>query len=332
MRVLSGIQPTGNLHLGNYLGAIKNWVKMQQDAECFFFLADLHAITVPNVPADLSANTREMAAALIASGIDPDKSTLFNQARVGGHAELAWMLFCSTPMGWLDRMTQFKEKSGKHKQRASLGLYSYPILQAADVLIYQATHVPVGDDQKQHLELARDIASKFNGDTGQEIFTLPEAYINGPAARVMSLRDGNAKMSKSDPSDMSRINLSDDDDIITKKIKKARTDADPLPSELKGLEGRPEARNLVNIYAAITDQSPADILREYQGQGFGSFKPALIDAMIATLSPIRERFVALKSDHDALDTILQKGADKAAKVAAPTVEAAYNALGLLRNR
>lgn len=331
MRVLSGIQPTGNLHLGNYLGAIKNWVKMQEDAECFFFLADLHAITVPNVPAELSANTREMAAALIASGIDPDKSTLFNQARVGGHTELAWMLFCSTPMGWLDRMTQFKEKSGKHKQRASLGLYSYPILQAADVLIYQATHVPVGDDQKQHLELARDIASKFNGDTGQEIFTLPEAYINGPAARVMSLRDGNAKMSKSDPSDMSRINLSDEDDIIAKKIKKARTDANPLPSEWDGLEGRAEARNLVNIYAAITDQSPADVLSEYHGQGFGSFKPALIDAMIATLSPIRERFTQLKSDNDALDAILQKGADRASKAAAPTVENAYKALGLLRN-
>lgn len=331
MRVVSGIQPTGNLHLGNYLGAIKNWVKMQDTAECFFFLADLHAITVPNNAHELSANTREMAAALIASGIDPDKSTLFNQARVGGHPELAWMLFCSTPIGWLDRMTQFKEKSGKHKQRASMGLYSYPVLQAADVLIYQATHVPVGDDQKQHLELVRDIASKFNGDTGSDTFTLPEAYINGPAARVMSLRDGAAKMSKSDPSDMSRINLSDDDDMIAKKIKKARTDAEPLPSELEGLEGRSEARNLINIMASITDKSPADVLSEYAGQGFGAFKPALIETMIATLSPIRERFVTLKSDHETLDAILQKGADKATKAATPTVENAYKALGLLRN-
>ncbi len=331
MRVVSGIQPTGNLHLGNYLGAIKNWVKMQEEAECFFFLADLHAITVPNEPAALSANTREMAAALIASGVDPDKSTLFNQARVSGHAELAWMLFCSTPLGWLDRMTQFKEKSGKHKQRASMGLYSYPVLQAADVLIYQATHVPVGDDQKQHLELARDIASKFNGDSGQDIFTLPEAYINGPAARVMSLRDGSAKMSKSDPSDLSRINLSDDDDMISKKIKKARTDAEVLPSEIEGLEGRAEARNLVNIYAAITDKSTDAILAEHAGKGFGDFKPALIDAMISTLNPIRERFIALKSDDKMLDAILEKGAKKAQEEAQKTVESTYKALGLLRN-
>jgi len=331
MRVVSGIQPTGNLHLGNYLGAIKNWVKIQEEAECFFFLADLHAITVPNEARALSANTREMAAALIASGVDPEKSTLFNQARVGGHAELAWLLFCSTPLGWLDRMTQFKEKSGKHKQRASMGLYSYPVLQAADVLIYQATHVPVGDDQKQHLELARDIASKFNGDTGHEIFTLPEAFINGPAARVMSLRDGSAKMSKSDPSDMSRINLSDDDDTIAKKIKKARTDADPLPSELDGLSDRNEARNLVNIMAAITDQKSEDILREYAGQGFGAFKPALIEAMIDVLAPIREQFIELKSDVITIDKFLQKGADKALLHSTSTVEAAYNALGLLRN-
>lgn len=331
MRVVSGIQPTGNLHLGNYLGAIKNWVKMQDEADCFFFLADLHAITVPNEPAALSANTREMAAALIASGVDPEKSTLFNQARVSGHAELAWMLFCSTPLGWLDRMTQFKEKSGKHKQRASMGLYSYPVLQAADVLIYQATHVPVGDDQKQHLELARDIASKFNGDTGQDIFTLPEAYINGPAARVMSLRDGSAKMSKSDPSDLSRINLSDDNDTISKKIKKARTDAEVLPSEIEGLEGRAEARNLVNIFAAITDKNPNDILAEHAGKGFGDFKPALIDAMVSSLSPIRERFLALKSDDKMLDKILEKGAKKAQKQAQTTVEASYKALGLLRN-
>ena len=331
MRVVSGIQPTGNLHLGNYLGAIKNWVKMQEEAECFFFLADLHAITIPNEPAALSANTREMAAALIASGIDPNKSILFNQARVGSHAELAWMLFCSTPLGWLDRMTQFKEKSGKHKQRASMGLYSYPVLQAADVLIYQATHVPVGDDQKQHLELARDIANKFNGDTGEDVFILPEAYIHGPAARIMSLRDGSVKMSKSDPSDLSRINLADDDDMISKKIKKARTDAEILPSEMEGLDNRPEARNLVNIYAAITDKDPNIILAEYAGRGFGDFKPALVDAMIHTLSPIRERFLALKSDIIMLDKILENGAQKAREEAKQTVEASYKALGLLRN-
>ncbi len=332
MRVVSGIQPTGNLHLGNYLGAIKNWVKMQEEAECFFFLADLHAITVTNDPATLSANTREMAAALIASGIDPDKSTIFNQARVSGHTELAWMLFCSTPLGWLDRMTQFKEKSGKHKQRASMGLYSYPVLQAADVLIYQATHVPVGDDQKQHLELAREIASKFNHDTGQDVFTLPEAFINGPAARVMSLRDGTAKMSKSDPSDLSRINLSDSNDDISKKIKKARTDAELLPSEMEGLENRPEVRNLINIYAAIADEEPQTILSQYAGQGFGTFKPALIDLVITTLSPIRERFIALKSDEKMLDTILGNGARKAQNEAQKTVEFSYKALGLLRNK
>ena len=330
MRVVSGIQPTGNLHLGNYLGAIKNWVKMQDEGECLFFLADLHAITVFNDPAELSANTREMAAALIAAGIDPDKAILFNQARVPGHAELAWMLFCTARIGWLNRMTQFKEKSGKNREGASIGLYAYPVLQAADVLIYQATHVPVGDDQKQHLELARDIAAKFNSDYDVELFNLPEPYISGPAARVMSLRDGSTKMSKSDPSDMSRINMTDDDDTIVQKIRKAKTDAEPLPDNLDALEGRPEARNLINIYAATSDVMPQAVLDQYVGQGFGAFKPALTDLLVETLHPIRDRFVALKSDSSAIDLLLAKGAARAGELSRPTVEAAYSALGLLR--
>lgn len=331
MRTVSGIQPTGNLHLGNYLGAIKNWVKMQDEGECLFFLADLHAITVHNDPAELAANCREMVAALVAAGVDPDKSILFNQARVPAHAELAWMLICNTPMGWLDRMTQFKEKSGKHKQRASLGLYGYPVLQAADVLVYQATHVPVGEDQKQHLELARDIASKFNSDTGTETFVLPEPFIGKTAARIMSLRDGNAKMSKSDPSDLSRINMSDDDETIARKIKKAKTDPEPLPDNLADLADRPEARNLVGIYAALADQSQEAVLADYAGKGFGDFKPALADLAVRTLSPIRQRFEQLRQDKDAIDAILSKGSEKASALARPTVEAAYAALGLLRD-
>ena len=330
MRVVSGIQPTGNLHLGNYLGAIKNWVKMQDEGECLFFLADLHAITVYNDPTKLSANTREMAAALIAAGIDPEKAILFNQARVPGHAELAWLLFCTARIGWLNRMTQFKEKSGKNREGASIGLYAYPVLQAADVLIYQATHVPVGDDQKQHLELARDIAAKFNTDYHVDLFTLPDPYISGPAARVMSLRDGTAKMSKSDPSDMSRINMTDDDDTIVQKIRKAKTDAEPLPDNLESLGGRAEARNLLNIYAATADMAPQAVLDQYAGQGFGTFKPALADLLVATLRPIRERFVSLKSDSAAIDVLLANGAERAAALGRPTVDAAYQALGLLR--
>ena len=330
MRVVSGIQPTGNLHLGNYLGAIKNWVKMQDEGECLFFLADLHAITVYNDPTELSANTREMAAALIAAGIDPEKAILFNQARVPGHAELAWLLFCTARIGWLNRMTQFKEKSGKNREGASIGLYAYPVLQAADVLIYQATHVPVGDDQKQHLELARDIAAKFNTDYNVDLFTLPDPYISGPAARVMSLRDGTAKMSKSDLSDMSRINMTDDDDTIVQKIRKAKTDAEPLPDSLDALDGRAEARNLLNIYAATADMAPQAVLDQYAGQGFGTFKPALADLLVATLRPIRERFVSLKSDSAAIDALLANGAERAAALGRPTVDAAYQALGLLR--
>lgn len=332
MRIVSGIQPTGNLHLGNYLGAIKNWVKLQEEGgECLFFLADLHAITVPNEAAALSANTREMTAALVAAGVNPGKSILFNQARVPAHAELAWLLICNTPMGWLDRMTQFKEKSGKHKQRASLGLYGYPVLQAADVLLYQATHVPVGEDQKQHLELARDVATKFNGDTNTETFTLPEPYIQGSGTRVMSLRDGTAKMSKSDPSDMSRINMTDSDEDIAKKIRKARTDAEPLPDNMDALKDRAEARNLVGIYAALEETKQQAVLAQYSGKGFGDFKPALADLAVAKLSPLRQRFDELRKDQQAIDAILTDGAKRAREKAVPTMEAAYTALGLLRD-
>jgi tryptophanyl-tRNA synthetase len=329
-RVVSGIQPTGNLHLGNYLGAIKNWVAMQDDTgDKLYFLADLHALSLPHVPAELSAGTREMAAALVACGIDTDKAILFNQARVPAHAELQWLLTGTARMGWLNRMTQFKDKSGKNREGASIALFTYPVLQAADVLLYQATHVPVGDDQKQHLELARDIAQSFNERFG-ETFTLPEPIIPKAAARIMSLRDGSAKMSKSDPSDMSRINLSDDADTIAQKIRKAKTDAEPLPSEMAGLEGRVEALNLVGIYAALADVSGDAVLTQYAGQGFGAFKPALSELLVETLRPIRERFVALKDDAASIDAVLQKGADKASALGRPTLDAAYKALGLLR--
>ena len=332
MRVVSGIQPTGNLHLGNYLGAIRNWVRMQDDfpGETLFFLADLHAITVHNDPAELTANTREMAAALIACGIDPARAILFNQARVPAHAELAWLLFCTARIGWLNRMTQFKEKSGKNREGASVGLFSYPVLQAADVLLYQATHVPVGEDQKQHLELARDIATKFNLDTGTESFVLPDPIIPPAAARIMSLRDGSAKMSKSDPSDASRINLIDDADMVMQKIRNAKSDAEALPSEAKGLERRPEAANLVGIFAALADESPDAVCARFAGQGFGAFKPALGELLVEKLRPIRERFVALKDDHAAIDAALVAGADRATTLARPTLDAAYAALGLCR--
>jgi len=343
MRIVSGIQPTGNLHLGNYLGAIRNWVRMQDDAakaggDCLFFLADLHALSMPHVPADLTANTRAMTAALVACGIDPDRSTLFNQARVPAHAELQWLLNGTARIGWLNRMTQFKDKSGKNREGASAALFTYPVLQAADVLLYQATHVPVGEDQKQHLELARDIAQKFNNDyapqkaDGSEvpIFTLPEPIIPPGAARIMSLRDGSAKMSKSDPSDMSRINLTDDADTMMQKIKKAKTDPEPLPSEAAGLEGRPEAKNLVGIYATFADTPVDAVLGEFAGKGFGAFKPALGELLIEKLGPINARFVALKDDTAALDAILDKGAAKARALAKPTLDATYDVLGLCR--
>jgi len=331
MRVVSGIQPTGGLHLGNLLGAILRWVRMQEEAQCLFFLADLHALTVDVDPAELRANVREMAAALIASGIDPAKSILFTQSAVPAHAELAWILQCTARMGWVSRMTQFKEKSGKSREGASVGLFTYPVLQAADVLVYRATHVPVGEDQKQHIELARDIAIKFNTDFDTELFVAPEPFIGGgTAARVMSLRDGSAKMSKSDPSDMSRINLTDGDDLIAQKIRKARTDPAPLPETVEELAARPEAKNLVGIFAAITGQSVEAVLASHAGEGFGAFKPALADATIALLAPIRERLVALRTDPAAIDTFLADGAARAADLAKPTLASAYRAVGLTR--
>jgi len=334
-RVVSGIQPTGNLHLGNYLGAIRNWVRLQDEVardggECFFFLADLHAITVYNEPAALRANVRAMAAALIASGVDPSRSVLFNQAAVSAHAELAWLLNCTARIGWLNRMTQFKEKSGKDREGASIGLFAYPVLQAADVLIYRATHVPVGDDQKQHLELARDIATKFNTDFETDLFVLPEPMIPPAAARIMSLRDGSSKMSKSDPSDMSRINLTDDADAIAAKCRKAKTDAEPLPDDPADLAGRPEAKNLVGIYAALADMPVADVLSRFAGQGFGAFKPALAEVVVETLRPISARLATLEADPAELDRLLAAGAAKARIAAAPVVAGAYSALGLNR--
>jgi tryptophanyl-tRNA synthetase len=331
MRVVSGIQPTGGLHLGNLLGAILRWVRMQEETECLFFLADLHALTVDVDPAQLSANVREMAAALIASGIDPAKSTLFTQSAVPAHSELAWILQCTARMGWVERMTQFKEKSGKHKERSSVGLFTYPVLQAADILLYNATHVPVGEDQKQHLELARDIAMKFNNDFEVDLFTAPEPFIGGgTAARVMSLRDGTAKMSKSDPSDMSRVHLTDDDDAIAAKIRKAKTDPEPLPADPAGLEGRPEAKNLVGIYGAVVGESVEQVLARFAGQGFGSFKPALADALVALIAPLRDRLAELRADPAELDRILARGADKARALGAPTLAEAYRAVGLNR--
>jgi len=339
MRVVSGIQPTGKPHLGNYLGAIRNYVRLQDDAhaaggECLIFIADLHAISMPHDPAELGASTLELVATLVACGLDPDRSVLFNQAQVPQHCELQWLLNGTARMGWLNRMTQWKDKAGKNREGQSVALFTYPVLQAADVLLYQATHVPVGEDQKQHLELARDIAQKFNNDFCAEdtpVFTLPDPIIPAEAARIMSLRDGSAKMSKSDPSDMSRINLSDDADTMAQKVKKAKTDPEPLPSEEAGLAERPEARNLVGIYAALSGQSAADVLRQYGGQGFGGFKPALAELLVETLGPIRDRFVALKEDREALDAILARGAAKARERGAPTLTAAYRALGLVRH-
>ena len=336
MRVVSGIQPTGNLHLGNYLGAIRNWVRMQDEVvaaggECLFFLADLHALTLPIGGRELADNTLDMTAALLACGIDPERSIVFNQSRVPEHAELAWLLFCTARIGWLNRMTQFKDKAGTNREGMSVGFFTYPVLQAADVLLYQATHVPVGEDQKQHLELARDIATKFNADTGCDVFTLPEPIIPPAAARIMSLRDGTTKMSKSDPSDMSRINLTDDADTIAQKVRKARTDAEPLPSEAAGLAGRPEAENLVGIYAALADMSVDGVLAEHGGGQFGRFKSALADLMIATLAPIAERLQTQRTRAE-LDETLRAGADRAAALARPTLDAAGDALGILRRR
>ena len=331
MRVVSGIQPTGGLHLGNLLGAILRWVRMQDEAECLFFLADLHALTVDVEPAQLRANVREMAAALIASGIDPGKSIIFAQSAVPAHSELAWLLQCVARVGWLNRMTQFKEKSGKSREGASVGLYTYPVLQAADVLLYQATHVPVGEDQKQHIELARDIAIKFNTDFETELFVPPEPYIGGgAAARVMSLRDGSAKMSKSDSSDMSRINLTDNDDAIASKVRKAKTDPEPLPDDPAELANRPEARNLIGIYGAVTGETVEAVLGRFAGLGFGAFKPALADALVGLVAPLRQRLFDLREHPEELDRILADGAEKARDLGAPTLAAACQAVGLTR--
>jgi tryptophanyl-tRNA synthetase len=329
MRIVSGIQPTGNLHLGNYLGAIRQWVDMQHQGDALFFLADLHALTVAIDPRELANNTIEMAATLLAAGIDPDKATLFNQARVPAHSELCWLLNGTARMGWLNRMTQWKDKAGKNREGASVGLFGYPVLQAADVLVYGATHVPVGDDQKQHLELARDIATKFNQDFGTEVFTLPDPFISASAPRIMSLRDGTAKMSKSDPSDASRIALIDSDDEIMAKVKKAKSDAGVLPDAVEELADRPEARNLVTIYAALANINPQTVLADYAGKGFGQFKPALADLTIATLSPIRARLTRLLADdRTAVADVLTRGADRARALAAPTLLAAQRATGL----
>jgi tryptophanyl-tRNA synthetase len=338
-RVFSGVQPTGNLHLGNYLGALKRFVEMQATHPCIYCVVDLHAMTMPHEPAHLARTTREVTAAFLACGIDPEKNIVFNQSRVSEHAELAWVLDCVARLGWLNRMTQFKEKAGKDRENASIGLYNYPVLMAADILLYRATHVPVGDDQKQHLELTRDIAQKFNNDYATQIaenghgdafFPLPEPLIQGPATRVMSLRDGTKKMSKSDPSEYSLIALTDDSDTIAQKVRKAKTDAGALPSELGGLAGRPEADNLVGIYAALNDQTKADVLRELGGAQFSAFKTALVDLAVAKLAPIRAEMIRLIADPSHVDSVLADGARKAREIAGPNMNAVKDILGLVR--
>jgi tryptophanyl-tRNA synthetase len=310
-RIFSGMQPTGNLHLGNYLGALKNWVALQASAECYYCVVDLHAITLPQPPEKLRQGVRETAAAYIAAGIDTQKSTLLVQSAVSAHAELMWILSTFTPLGWLNRMTQYKDKSAKSRDLELHGLYSYPVLMAADILIYKATHVPVGEDQKQHLELTRDVAGTFNRHYGVDYFPLPEPQIIGEAARVMSLRDGSKKMSKSDESDYSRINLTDDADTIAKKIKKATTDPDNLPDTLEALAKRPEADNLVTIYASLTDRTRGDVLREFAGSGWGKFKPALAEVAVEKLAPITQKMRDLLKDPGEIDKILLHGAEKA---------------------
>ncbi|WP_308910971.1 tryptophan--tRNA ligase [Pseudokordiimonas caeni] len=328
-RVFSGAQPSGNMHLGNYLGAFRNWVKLQDSFECIYCVVDMHAITVWQDPADLVAQTREAAAAYIAAGVNPEKSILFNQSQVSGHAELAWIFNCVSRLGWLNRMTQFKDKAGKNRENASTGLYVYPNLMAADILLYQATHVPVGEDQKQHLELTRDIAQKFNNDFGVEMFPLTEPIIQEEGARIMSLRDGSAKMSKSDPSEYSRINLNDDADAIALKIRKAKTDPEPLPALAKDLEGRPEALNLVGIYAALTDRTRDSVCTEFEGQGFAEFKKALTDVAVSKLSPITGEMRRLIAAPDHIDAVLRQGAERAAAIAAPILKDVKKAVGFI---
>ena len=328
-RIFSGVQPTGNLHLGNYLGAIRNWVALQDSFESIYCVVDLHAITVAQDPAQLRQSTREVAASLIAAGISPERAIIFNQSQVPQHSQLAWIFSCVARLGWLNRMTQFKEKAGKNRENARVGLYSYPILMAADILAYRATHVPVGEDQKQHLELTRDIAQSFNQAYDVEFFPLPEPQILGSATRVMSLRDGASKMSKSDMSDNSRINLTDDRDQIAQKIRKAKTDPDALPSEEAGLEGRPEAQNLVGIYAALAGSSVGAVLAEFGGKGFGDFKPALADLSVEVLSPIGDNMRSLLENVDHIDHILNRGAARAEAIAAPIIDEVNEIVGFL---
>ena len=332
-RVFSGVQPTGNLHLGNYLGAIRHFVGLQDTHECVYCVVDMHAITIWQDPKELARNTREVAAAYIAAGVDAEKQIIFNQSKVSTHAELAWILNCVARIGWLNRMTQFKEKAGKNRENASVGLYDYPVLMAADILTYRATHVPVGDDQKQHLELARDVAQKFNNDFadngGADFFPLPEPLIMGPATRIMSLRDGTSKMSKSDPSAMSRITLTDSGDDIAKKIRKAKTDPEPLPSELEGLKERAEAHNLVGIYASLSGQTKEDVLAMYGGAEFSKFKPALADLAIEKLTPITSEMARLMDDPAYIDSVLQNGADRAAAIARPVLAKVKEIVGFI---
>ncbi|MBT8155035.1 tryptophan--tRNA ligase [Epibacterium ulvae] len=329
-RVFSGIQPSGNLHLGNYLGALKRFVDWQdRDVESIFCMVDLHAITVWQDPVDLKKSTRELCAGFIASGLDPEKSILINQSQVPEHAQLAWVFNCVARMGWMQRMTQFKDKAGKNAQNASLGLFAYPALMAADILTYHATHVPVGEDQKQHLELTRDIATKFNHDYGVEFFPVTEPVIEGAATRVMSLRDGSKKMSKSDPSDASRINLTDDADTIAKKIRKAKTDPEALPSEAEGLEGRPEARNLINIYAAMNNQSVDEVLADVGGKQFSEFKPMLAELAVAKMSPITTEMARLMEHQDEIDKILSRGSERARAITAPILRKTYEIMGMV---
>jgi tryptophanyl-tRNA synthetase len=338
-RVFSGVQPTGNLHLGNYLGAIIKFVALQDRYDCIYCVVDMHAITVWQEPAEIAHATREVTAAFLACGIDPKKNIVFNQSQVAEHAELAWVFNCVARLGWLNRMTQFKEKAGKDRENASVGLYAYPSLMAADILVYRATHVPVGEDQKQHLELARDIAQKFNNDYGKSIaargygdafFPLPEPIIQGPATRVMSLRDGSKKMSKSEPSDYSRINLTDDADAIAQKIRKAKTDPEPLPSEEKGLEPRPEADNLVGIYAALAGTTKASVLGEYGNAQFSTFKSALVELAVTKLGPIGAEMKKLVQDPAYIDSVLADGSERASAIAGQTMKAVKDIVGFVR--
>lgn len=330
-RILSGIQPTNNLTIGNYLGAIKNWVAIQDtpDTKNLFCIVDLHAITVPQDPKVLHESILQTAAAYLASGIDPQKSHIFIQSHVRQHSELAWILSCNTPMGWLNRMTQFKDKAGKNRDKVGLGLYAYPTLMAADILLYDTTHVPVGDDQKQHVELTRDIAQSMNHHYGHDIFILPEPVIQGEAKRIMSLRDGSKKMSKSDPSEFARIHLTDSDDDIVQKIKKAKTDSEPLPDSMDVLDARPEAKNLITIYAAFTDQTCEQALQYIAGKNFSEFKPLLSDALVAGISPIRQTIEKLMADKTHLRTLLTSGSEHARELAETTIKRVHNVIGFV---